>query len=773
MKRALVPGLLFTLAACSSPAGGGPDSGASTVQKVIGASGGTVTNGDTSVTIPAGALSADTTVTVTSTPDAAPPSDATPVGAPYTFGPEGQQFAQPVTVTLPFDASRLPAGAHPSDVVLFTAPAGTTNFVSLGGMLVDSSHVSAQTTHFSVIVAGVAAGSDGGTSGNDGGTVASDGGAVGRDGGTPASDGGSLPPDGGSVSNDGGSPGSDAGAAGSDAGAPSADGGNIVEEDGGPGSSDAGSAGSDDAGPPAADGGVVITADAGAGSDDAGSAGADSGVVVADGGPSGSDDAGSVGASDAGSASDGGLVIADGGLVIADGGSSGSDDAGSAAADGGGAVLDAGSSGTASCTDIFTCEYETCSGEPSCVASCVASGTPEAQSLANDLNTCIEGQCATADGGVCATASADCVSCAQSAVGDVCNAQYVACTGADGGSAALDGGSADADGGTADADAGVTPLDCGQVFDCVKTTCGGQRDCAESTCVPQGDTRAQSLAANLLSCETTFCYTSGSACTAGGPTCVQCLDQIASGACSNSYNACLSDTVDPGNQCSDVVACEETCAGDPSCNNTCVSGGDAPTQQWMAGLNACLSTYCGMYCPGGQCATCEQYYATTSSAPCYHEYASCDGVNVCSSSDTCTSVTQYGGRVFEQLQAAVPPAALGGTFVAGTYEETRAVVFTGSGGMAGEDGTFLSATVVISNVTDSSVSFAYVLETDGCTTGSTGTWNLNGSTALDWQNTCPDSADFGATSYSADSDGFILYQAQGSNTREDYFTKLF
>src|SRR5438105_2852305 len=94
----------LVLAACSSsnppPSGGG----------MIGSDGGDVAAGDSaSVDIPAGALGASTSITITPTSAAAP--DATDeVGTVYLFGPEGTQFELPVTVTLAFDPSLLPTG---------------------------------------------------------------------------------------------------------------------------------------------------------------------------------------------------------------------------------------------------------------------------------------------------------------------------------------------------------------------------------------------------------------------------------------------------------------------------------------------------------------------------------------------------------------------------------------------------------------------------------------------------------------------------------------
>jgi hypothetical protein len=122
---------------------------------VVTPTGAHVTVGDgASIDIPAGALQSNTTITGTTT-DATAPADTVMVGTPYLFGPEGTQFAQPVTIVLAFDPSKLPAGRSASDVAIYTAPAGSSNYQALPTTLVDGSHVQATTTHFSIFVAAV------------------------------------------------------------------------------------------------------------------------------------------------------------------------------------------------------------------------------------------------------------------------------------------------------------------------------------------------------------------------------------------------------------------------------------------------------------------------------------------------------------------------------------------------------------------------------------------------------------------------------------------
>jgi hypothetical protein len=128
----------------------------SNAQQSVGTTGGDVTTSDGSgVAIPSGALPNTVTVTATPATGAPTPMAATVVGTPYTFGPEGQQFSSPVTVTLAFDPSKLPAGKTASDLVIFTAPAGSSNYVVLATTVADATHVSAKVSHFSTFVPGI------------------------------------------------------------------------------------------------------------------------------------------------------------------------------------------------------------------------------------------------------------------------------------------------------------------------------------------------------------------------------------------------------------------------------------------------------------------------------------------------------------------------------------------------------------------------------------------------------------------------------------------
>jgi hypothetical protein len=136
---------LLALSCSSSP---------KTTSNMITPSGGTVQMSDgTAVSIPAGALTQTTQITVGNEPNSVSITDQVLVGSVYRFGPEGTQFATPVTVTLDYDPSKLPTGDTSADVVIMTAPVGSTDFQPMTTTIVDDTHVSTATSHFSDFVA--------------------------------------------------------------------------------------------------------------------------------------------------------------------------------------------------------------------------------------------------------------------------------------------------------------------------------------------------------------------------------------------------------------------------------------------------------------------------------------------------------------------------------------------------------------------------------------------------------------------------------------------
>jgi hypothetical protein len=150
--------LAVALAAASGLAGAALlvscSSSSSSASTSVGPGGGSVLAADgTGVSVPAGALTQSTVITILGDPDAITLSDDVPVGPSYRFGPEGTTFALPVNVTLAYDPGKLPMGGTASDVEIMTAPLGSSAFVALTTSIVDATHVSATTTHFSRFVA--------------------------------------------------------------------------------------------------------------------------------------------------------------------------------------------------------------------------------------------------------------------------------------------------------------------------------------------------------------------------------------------------------------------------------------------------------------------------------------------------------------------------------------------------------------------------------------------------------------------------------------------
>jgi hypothetical protein len=154
----------LSIAAC----GGKP----STVTRTVGAVGGTLGTSDgSSVSIPSGAVMNEITVSMTPEPNVAAPAGTSVVGSGYLFGPEGATFTQPVAVVLAVDTSKIPAGKTINDVSIYTAPAGSTSYERLATSVVDTTHVRATTTHFSIFVPAVIAGGGNVDMGSGGCTV--------------------------------------------------------------------------------------------------------------------------------------------------------------------------------------------------------------------------------------------------------------------------------------------------------------------------------------------------------------------------------------------------------------------------------------------------------------------------------------------------------------------------------------------------------------------------------------------------------------------------
>ncbi len=104
----------LSLTACGGGGGdaggnpGSPPSGGPPPPSTIGSAGGTATGPNGSqVVVPAGALSANTSIAVAQSSQGAPPLPAgmTSAGEMFALTPHGTQFAAPVTITIPYDSS--------------------------------------------------------------------------------------------------------------------------------------------------------------------------------------------------------------------------------------------------------------------------------------------------------------------------------------------------------------------------------------------------------------------------------------------------------------------------------------------------------------------------------------------------------------------------------------------------------------------------------------------------------------------------------------------
>src|SRR5688572_22483228 len=137
---------MAVLAGCGGGGPGGHPPGAMPTATVVGMSGGAVASSDgkLALSIPAGAVGGDVTIT---TEPATPPA-AGAVGTVYEIGPTGTQFAMPVTLTLRYTAADV-AGMPESSLRVATFAGGSWQL--LPGAVVDTQAktVSGVTTHLS------------------------------------------------------------------------------------------------------------------------------------------------------------------------------------------------------------------------------------------------------------------------------------------------------------------------------------------------------------------------------------------------------------------------------------------------------------------------------------------------------------------------------------------------------------------------------------------------------------------------------------------------
>jgi cell wall-associated NlpC family hydrolase len=111
-----------------------------------------ITPGGSGVTVAPRALLANTTIDVEEKTDAPAPTIGAAVGRTFLLSPEGQTFDAAATVTLEIDPSLLYPGETARDVVIYTSPKASPSFSPIETQVVDATHVSAKTSHFSYFV---------------------------------------------------------------------------------------------------------------------------------------------------------------------------------------------------------------------------------------------------------------------------------------------------------------------------------------------------------------------------------------------------------------------------------------------------------------------------------------------------------------------------------------------------------------------------------------------------------------------------------------------
>ena len=112
---------------------------------VTAAAGGTVTTTGASVSIPAGAMAADATITITPKDKSAFADAASIAGVVYELGPDGSKFTAPVKLALDLGGTPVPAGKE-----AFVAWYDGQKWVALADSQIVGSKVEASTGHFTL-----------------------------------------------------------------------------------------------------------------------------------------------------------------------------------------------------------------------------------------------------------------------------------------------------------------------------------------------------------------------------------------------------------------------------------------------------------------------------------------------------------------------------------------------------------------------------------------------------------------------------------------------
>ncbi len=119
----------------------------------VGPSGGTVAlNSGVSLQVPAGAVTAPIFITATPATNLPPAHLPLVPGTGWDFAPDGITFAQPVTMTIPYDPAQVPSGVNPADLRIHKLVNGSYVQQNAGRVDLLNHTVSAEVNGFSVYV---------------------------------------------------------------------------------------------------------------------------------------------------------------------------------------------------------------------------------------------------------------------------------------------------------------------------------------------------------------------------------------------------------------------------------------------------------------------------------------------------------------------------------------------------------------------------------------------------------------------------------------------
>lgn len=138
MRSMRIFGVCLLLASCSATATN--IGGESTITQEVGPEGGTIVVRGATVTFPAGALADRKMITIRATENA-PPAGYVALSRIFECGPTGTEFAQPVTMKMPFEDDGQPA-------TMFWSAGADPTFKDLGGEK-EGGTMTATVRHFS------------------------------------------------------------------------------------------------------------------------------------------------------------------------------------------------------------------------------------------------------------------------------------------------------------------------------------------------------------------------------------------------------------------------------------------------------------------------------------------------------------------------------------------------------------------------------------------------------------------------------------------------